>query len=92
MVEQTSASGRIQPSDEGVINEQHKYQLDRQDRYLRTNVIDVFGKEAEPICDYLRCHHKFSEHGRSEYVNVNVNIHVTALLEHTFYCIIIDAG
>jgi hypothetical protein len=34
-----------------------------QDQYLRTNVIDVFGKETEPICDYLRCHHKFSEHG-----------------------------
>jgi hypothetical protein len=67
MVEQTdkselSASSRIQPSD-GVINEQHKYRLDRQDQYLRTNVIDVFGKETEPICDYLRCHHKFSEHG-----------------------------
>jgi hypothetical protein len=29
-----------------------------QDQYLRTNVIDVFGKETEPICDYLRCHHK----------------------------------
>jgi hypothetical protein len=36
---------------------------DKQDQYLRTNVIDVFGKETEPICDYLRCHHKFSEHG-----------------------------
>ena len=23
-----------------------------------TKVIDVFGEMAEPICDYLRCHHK----------------------------------
>jgi hypothetical protein len=27
------------------------------------NVINVYGEEAEPVCDYLRCHHKFSEHG-----------------------------
>jgi hypothetical protein len=26
-----------------------------------------------------------------EYVNVNVNIHVTVLLEHIFYWVIIDA-
>ena len=28
-----------------------------------TKVIDVFGEMAEPICDYLRCHHKLSVHG-----------------------------
>jgi hypothetical protein len=28
-----------------------------------TKVIDVFGEEAEPICDYLSCHHKLSVHG-----------------------------
>jgi hypothetical protein len=44
-------------------NKQQVYILDRQNQYLRTNVIDVFGKETEPICDYLRCRHKFSEHG-----------------------------
>jgi hypothetical protein len=64
MVEQTGrselpASSLIKPSDEGENNEL----LGRQDQFLRTNVIDVFGKETEPICDYLRCHHKFSEHG-----------------------------
>ena len=68
MVEQidkseSSVSSRIRPADEGENNEQHKYLLGRQDQYLRTNIIDVFGKETEPICDYLRCHHKFSEHG-----------------------------
>jgi hypothetical protein len=62
MVEQmdkskSSASSRIQSSDK------QQDILDKQDQYLRTNVIDVFGKETEPICDYLRCHHKFSEHG-----------------------------
>jgi hypothetical protein len=65
MVEQTGkselpASSLIKPSDEGENNEL----IGRQDQFLRTNVIDVFGKETEPICDYLRCHHKFSEHGR----------------------------
>jgi len=43
--------------------ENDKQQEYKQDQYLRTNVIDVFGKEKEPICDYLRCHHKFSDHG-----------------------------
>ena len=83
-----SASSQIQSSADGAENDkQQKCILDKQDQYLRTNVIDVFGNETEPICDYLRCHHKVPEH-----VNVNVNIHVTALLEHTFYYIIINIG
>ena len=57
MVEQMDKSSRIQSSVDGAENDNN------QDQYLRTNVIDVFGKETEPICDYLRCHHKFSEHG-----------------------------
>ncbi|MGA9154763.1 MAG: hypothetical protein WBZ36_29620 [Candidatus Nitrosopolaris sp.] len=28
-----------------------------------TTVIDVYGEVAEPICDYLRCHHRLSVHG-----------------------------
>jgi hypothetical protein len=28
-----------------------------------TTVIDVYGEAAEPICDYLRCHHRLSVHG-----------------------------
>lgn len=28
-----------------------------------TAVIDVYGEVAEPICDYLRCHHRLSVHG-----------------------------
>jgi hypothetical protein len=59
-----SASSQIQSSaDGGENNKQQKYILEKQDQYLRTNVIDVFGKQTEPICDYLRCHQKFSEHG-----------------------------
>jgi hypothetical protein len=62
-----SASSQIQSSADGAENDkQQKYILDREDQYLRTNVIDVFGEETEPICDYLRCHHKFSEHGISK--------------------------
>jgi len=58
MVEQTDKSqlsASRQSSDE--------VENDKPDQYLRTNVIDVFGRETEPICDYLRCRHKFSEHG-----------------------------
>ena len=32
---------------------------------LTKKAVDVFGKEVEPICDYLRCHHKLSVHGLS---------------------------
>jgi hypothetical protein len=65
MVEQMDkSSSQIQSSADGAENDkQQEYIIDKQDQYLRTNVIDVFGKETEPICDYLRCHHKFSEHG-----------------------------
>ena len=28
-------------------------------------IIDVFGKQTEPICTYNRCRHKFSLHGLS---------------------------
>ena len=26
-------------------------------------VMDVFGQQIEPICNYRTCNHKFSEHG-----------------------------
>src|SRR5215208_1761805 len=32
----------------------------RQGKWL---ILDVFGQQAEPICTYYRCHHKFSVHG-----------------------------
>ena len=58
-----SASSRVQSSDKVENDKQHEYILDKKDQYLRMNVIDVFGNETEPICDYLRCRHKFSVHG-----------------------------
>jgi len=59
-----SASSQIQSSADGAENDkQQKCILDKQDQYLRTNVNDVFANETEPICDYLRCHHKVPEHG-----------------------------
>ena len=59
-----SASSQIQSSPDVAENDkQQKYILDREDQYLSSKVIDVFDKETEPICDFLRCHHKFSEHG-----------------------------
>ncbi len=45
--------------------EKEKLHLSKENSNFRlTNkAVDVFGKEAEPICNYLRCHHKFSVHG-----------------------------
>jgi hypothetical protein len=57
-----SASSRIQSSDDVENDKTQEYKYN-QDQYLRRNVIDVFGKETEPICEYLRCHHRFSGHG-----------------------------
>jgi hypothetical protein len=53
-------SQSIEARVEGRESQQEQQQLNR---YKNTKAIDVFGKEAEPICDYLRCHHKFSMHG-----------------------------
>jgi hypothetical protein len=35
----------------------------KQFQKLSPTVIDVYGEVAEPICDYLRCHHRLSVHG-----------------------------
>ena len=47
------------------IEEQSRRQLARQQQQQQqlTKVIDVFGRETEPICSYHTCHHKFSLHG-----------------------------
>jgi hypothetical protein len=44
--------------------EQSRRQPARQQQQL-TRVVDVFGQETEPICNYHTCHHKFSLHGLS---------------------------
>jgi hypothetical protein len=77
-----SIRSRIQASAHEAGNDkEHEHVLDKQSQYLRTNVIDVFGKET--ICDYLRCRHKFSEHGLRirKCQKQQINIHVTGLLE-----------
>ena len=42
--------------------EQLRHQPTQQQQQL-TRVVDVFGRETEPICSYHTCHHKFSLHG-----------------------------
>ena len=37
-------------------------QQQQQQQSEPAKVIDVFGQESEPICNYYRCHHKFSFH------------------------------
>jgi hypothetical protein len=32
-------------------------------RQQQTKVVDVYGKQVEPICNYRTCHHKLSAHG-----------------------------
>jgi hypothetical protein len=36
--------------------------MQQQQQSETAKVIDVFGQESEPICNYYRCHHKFSFH------------------------------
>jgi len=31
-------------------------------------IVDVFGNNSDPICDYMRCHHNFSLHGTNSHV------------------------
>jgi hypothetical protein len=40
-------------------------QQGQQSEQQQLKVIDVFGIEIEPICNYHTCHHKFSLHGDS---------------------------
>jgi hypothetical protein len=30
---------------------------------IPVQMVNVFGEQIEPFCNYYRCHHKFSEHG-----------------------------
>jgi hypothetical protein len=52
--------------DKGEEEEEEQHLSKKISNYqLTKKAIDVFGKEVEPICDYLRCHHKLSVHGLS---------------------------
>jgi hypothetical protein len=45
--------------------EEHSRRQPTQQQQQLTKVIDVFGRETEPICSYHTCHHKFSLHRHS---------------------------
>jgi hypothetical protein len=47
-----------------IIEQSHRQQLiTEQQEQQEQKIIDVFGQKTEPICNYHRCHHKFSLHG-----------------------------
>jgi hypothetical protein len=46
----------LEQSDQQLISRQQQQQE-------QTKIIDVYGQEVEPICNYHTCHHKFSLHG-----------------------------
>jgi hypothetical protein len=55
-----------------IIEQSHGRELiteeQQQEQQEQTKIIDVFGQKTEPICNYHRCHHKFSSHGHSSRV------------------------
>jgi hypothetical protein len=58
----------LQPT---IIEQSHRQQMiteQQQQHKEQTKVINVFGQQTEPICNYHTCHHKFSLHGFSTHV------------------------
>jgi hypothetical protein len=49
-------------SGESVLLQQKQQKQQKQQQSGQAKVIDVFGQKSEPICNYYRCHHKFSFH------------------------------
>jgi hypothetical protein len=49
----------------GILNSSEITNQHRPDENISNPVqmINVFGEQIEPVCNYYRCHHKFSEHG-----------------------------
>ena len=59
----------------------------QQSKQQQLQVIDVYGQEIEPICNYHTCHHKFSLHGHNTCVckcnhpqNYTMGISISAAL------------
>jgi hypothetical protein len=52
-------------SRESVLLQQQQQQRQQSEQ---AKVIDVFGQKSEPICNYYRCHHKFSFHGLNSHI------------------------
>ena len=49
----------------GILNSSeitNQHQIDENISNI-VQMINVFGEQIEPVCNYYRCHHKFSEHG-----------------------------
>ena len=61
----SSYSHSMTVKDKGKEEEKQHLSKEIGNYQLTTMAIDVFGKEVEPICDYLQCHHKLSVHGLS---------------------------
>ena len=47
-----------------LLSEQPSRQKQQKQEWQR-KVIDVYGQQVEPICNYRTCHHKFTVHGQS---------------------------
>jgi len=59
----------------------------KKSKQQQLQVIDVYGQEIEPICNYHTCHHKFSLHGHNTCVckcnhpqNYTMGISISAAL------------
>ena len=49
----------------GILNSSeitNQHQIDENISNI-VQMINVFGEQIEPVCNYYRCHHKFSDHG-----------------------------
>jgi hypothetical protein len=58
--------------------------ITRKQQEEQTKVIDVFGQQTEPICNYHTYHHKFSLHSIGT-VCVGAIIHKIILQEYRYY-------
>ena len=49
----------------GILNSSEIINQHQIDENISNTVqmINVFGEQIEPVCNYYRCHHKFSDHG-----------------------------
>ena len=66
--EKQKALNRSRPlivENKGILNSSEITNQHQVDENISNPVqmINVFGEQIEPVCNYYRCHHKFSEHG-----------------------------
>ena len=65
----TLVSKASNSNSDGNNNDQKSQQTGKkiEQGHRKWGTINVFGQQAEPVCTYYRCHHKFSVHGLSKY-------------------------